>query len=271
MKQLNLALSGSGALLVVYVGILKACERAGRLPRIIAGTSGGSITAVLYAALRERGKTADDLEQLILNADWISMMDFRKWSNIIRVFTRHAVCNPRPLENFLYTNTHYLRFRDLTETDLRLTAYDCVHEKLKIFSRETTPNVLLADAARASSSLPFVYPVKKLGTQEYMDGGIMRNLPANLLPNDGSDSYCIVLKNQGTPTNYNMNFYREASAAVNGLMAGQELLDRTSAPWVDFVTIDTGYYDALDASMSMRAKRWLIQQGTKAMTEALVA
>ncbi|WP_374041106.1 patatin-like phospholipase family protein [Acidithiobacillus ferrooxidans] len=53
-----------------------------------------------------------------------------------------------------------------------------------MFSQTHTPDLPIATTARASSSLPFVYPPKRVGCALYVDGGLTNDIPGDLLPKD---------------------------------------------------------------------------------------
>lgn len=268
-RGLYVGLSGSGFLCPAEAGALQACEAAGMPPSLMSLTSGGAIVGVIYAALREAGRGAEDLTSIVLDVDWQPLMDFTAWSNLWRLATSASICDPKPLEEFLLHYTRGLKFKDLSQVDLRITAFDSSNQTLRVFSVHTDPDMLIGVAARRSSSLPFVYPD---ASGKYMDGGIMRNLPANLLPDEGVPRYCVVLNTNGKPNHrWRMCGYQKASAVVNGLMNGQQLLDRLSAPGVEFVDVECGALDALDATMPVATRHLLIEAGSDAMSKALTS
>ena len=194
----------------------------------MAGTSGGAIVAALYAMHRD----ASLLAGLVRTLDWVPMMDFRSnpfivIENGIRISTQEGWCDPKPLHDFLLEQTAYATFADI-DMDLKVTATDLQSGTLKMFSRDTTPMVKVADAVRASTSIPFVYPPMQIGGRAYVDGGVMRDIPANLLPNDGTDAICVYLTGHRKPTPYTHKLYQVASLTFNAILESQHVLDRKS-------------------------------------------
>ncbi len=60
-----------------------------------------------------------------------------------------------------------------------------------------------------------------------------------------------------------------ASLSVRNLLRGQEYLDRHSAPWVRFVSVDTGNLKVLDARMPRATRERLMELGRSGMERLL--
>ena len=159
--RLGVALSGGGARGFAHAGALKAIEEAGLKPDVIAGVSAGAIVAVLYAAgigpddmlrlFSERAFT--DFTSLQLGGGGLLGMD--KFRN----FIIKAIGGDRNLEDLDIPT--YIGVTDLD--------HGCPHEF------HTGP---VGPRMAASCSIPIVFrPVRIDGTY-YVDGGVLRNLPA---------------------------------------------------------------------------------------------
>ena len=68
--KVGMVLGGGGARGAAHIGVLKELERLQIPIDAIAGTSMGAIVGGLYAA----GKSADELEQLVLSLNWAEAM-----------------------------------------------------------------------------------------------------------------------------------------------------------------------------------------------------
>lgn len=266
--SIYVAFSGSGFLCPTEVGALLGLESKARRIEAIAGTSGGAIVAALYACHPD----AQELAGLVRSLDWLPLMRFGSWlsypAHAWRMMRQMGWCNPKPLHAFLLEQTAYARFRDL-EIDLKVTATDLQAGKLRVFSRDTSPQMLVADAVRASTSIPFVYPPMDIAGRAYVDGGVTLDLPARLLPNDGTEAICIRLHGTRKPNPYPSRIYQVASLTVNALLSGQHALDASSAPWVKMIDVQTGRLDALDASMPVADRNKLIRAGQQAGINAI--
>ena len=62
----GLALGGGGALGAAHVGVLKALREHHVLPKVVAGTSAGSLVGAAFAA----GLSIAKIEEAVLDADW---------------------------------------------------------------------------------------------------------------------------------------------------------------------------------------------------------
>jgi len=164
-RSIQVALSGSGFLLPVHVGALQAIHAAGFTVSALSGTSGGAIVAALYAG----NPNPDHLADLVLDTDWRPFMNFNSWTNAWRLLTRRGICATAALDTFLIYHTQGQSFADLP-LKLFLCATDLVQGQRVVFSHATTPALPIATAARASSSLPFVYPPKRIGSVLYVAG-----------------------------------------------------------------------------------------------------
>ncbi|MDE6444100.1 MAG: patatin-like phospholipase family protein [Muribaculaceae bacterium] len=157
----GMALSGGGAKGFSHIGVLKAFESFGIRPDILSGVSAGSIAASLYGA----GLTTDDIVQCFAEASGFS--DFTEWAI--------------PKEGFLKLN----RFGKLLESwlpvrnleDMKIPTVICAtdfdHGKSVGWSKgEIVPRVM------ASCSIPIIFQPVKINGVNYVDGGVLRNLPA---------------------------------------------------------------------------------------------
>jgi len=265
-KSIQIALSGSGFLLPAHLGALQATEAAGYRISALSGTSGGAIVAALYAT----NPNIPILTDLVLNTNWLPFMNFDSWTNGWRLLTRRGICSTAALDAFLIRHTRGQSFTDL-DLDLFICATNLSRGRRTVFSRAKTPNLSVATAARASSSLPFVYPPKRIGEALYVDGGLTDDIPGDLLPKSaGIPSVGVYLT--GIPPHLHGNeptLFALASLSVRDLLRGQEYLDRHAAPWVRFVAVDTGGLNMLNAGMSKSSREHLIELGRSGMDKLL--
>lgn len=159
--RLGIALSGGGARGFAHIGALKAIEEAGLKPDIIAGVSAGSIAGSLYAA----GIKLDDILPLFAHLGLTDFLSFplRRGAGI---FTLHK------LARFIEKNTGFTRLEDLP-TRLIIGATDFDHAVPACFTKGP-----LGRCVEASCSIPIVFAPVEIGGVHYVDGGVMRNLPA---------------------------------------------------------------------------------------------
>lgn len=160
-KTIGLALSGGGAKGFAHIGVLLAFERFGLKPDILAGVSAGSIAAVLYGA----GLSPEEIMKCFSDASKFG--DYTEWA-----IPREGFLKLDPFGKLL---EDWLPVKNLEELKVPVVvcATDLDHGKSIGWSKgEIVPRVL------ASCSIPIVFNPKKINGVNYVDGGVLRNLPA---------------------------------------------------------------------------------------------
>lgn len=158
--RLGIALSGGGARGFAHAGALKAIEEAGLKPDIIAGVSAGAIAAVLYAS----GIPADEI-----------MPRFsKKFSDYCKLSIREGdgFFSLTKMTKFLVTNTGVENLEDL-KIPTYIGATDFDHGVPAVFCSGP-----LGERVCASCSIPIVFRPVRIDGINYVDGGVLRNLPA---------------------------------------------------------------------------------------------
>lgn len=158
---IGLALSGGGAKGFSHIGVLMAFERSGIKPDIMSGVSAGSIASVLYSA----GLRPNDIIKCFTDAS--KFADFTEWAIPKEGFLK--------LDRFGKLLDEWLPVKYLEE--LRIPTVVCATDlqrgKSVGWSKgEIVPRVV------ASCSIPIIFNPKVINGVQYVDGGVLRNLPA---------------------------------------------------------------------------------------------
>ncbi len=156
---LGLALSGGTAKAVTHVGIIKALLEEGIPIDVIAGTSGGSIVASLFAS----GMPISEIEALANKLSW------RKLASI--KLTRLGFISSRRIEEFVRDYIGDAKFSDL-DIPCYVIATNLLTGNKHAFN---SGNVALA--VRASCSIPQIYLPVEIDGGYYVDGGLSEYLP----------------------------------------------------------------------------------------------
>lgn len=160
-NSLGVAFSGGGARGFSHVGVMKAFMKFGIAPNVISGVSAGSIAAVLYAA----GLTPEEIMECFLSQE--------KFANFTSVhLPKESLFR---LDRFARLLESWLPVKYLEELKLPtvVCATDFDHGKSIGWAKgEIVPRVV------ASCSIPIVFPPVKINGIHYVDGGVLRNLPA---------------------------------------------------------------------------------------------
>jgi NTE family protein len=118
-------------------------------------------------------------------------------------------------------------FHDMP-TPLVVISTDLTTQSIKIFSKEKTPKVSVADAVAASISIPFIFRPFNLDGLELVDGGLLSNFPAwvfdderqaldDFVPTFGFKLNNAVLKDNGVREKTTIDFVSDVfSTALSG-------------------------------------------------------
>lgn len=159
--RLGIALSGGGARGFAHAGALQAIEEAGLKPDVIAGVSAGSIAGVLYAA----GVPPTELVPLFSKAKFT---DFCK----LAIRDGGGLFSINNLKKFMVKHAGVENLEELS-IPMFVGATDLDHGVPAEF--HSGP---LGDRVMASCSIPIVFQPVKIDGINYVDGGVLRNLPA---------------------------------------------------------------------------------------------
>ncbi len=199
--QLALVLSGGGARCFAHIGVLKSLDEAGIKPDLIVGTSMGAVIGGLYAI----GYTGEEIEQLFLAIDWDEIfldkvnrdqlyISQKRWSPIGTFYlrideeyhlqaARGLVGGQRIMNTLSYLTYKAAHIRDFNDFSIpfRAVATNLVNGSTKVFKEG-----VLAEAMRASSSIPSIMEPFRIDGDIYLDGGITMNLPTAVAREGGA-------------------------------------------------------------------------------------
>lgn len=178
----NCIFTGGSSRGLCYVGVLKALEELNIEIDIYAGSSIGSLMAVFHAI----GYSAEEIEQEVDNLNLCAL--FRDFNfNILSDF---AFSKGNIYLNWLrekierkYYGKKYKKgkmkpvcFKDI-EKEIYITATEFETSQCFVFSKYTTPDVEIAFALRASSSMPGLLKPVRFQNKILIDGDILRARP----------------------------------------------------------------------------------------------
>lgn len=160
-NSVGLALSGGGARGFSHIGVFKAFDEFGIRPSVLSGVSAGSVAAVMYGA----GMSPKEMEECFV--DVTKLNDFISWklpgNSLLKI------------DKFGKLIESWLPVRNLE--DLKIPTIVCATDfergKSVGWSKgEIVPRVM------ASCSIPIVFEPVRIKDTYYVDGGVLRNLPA---------------------------------------------------------------------------------------------
>ncbi|KAF3999364.1 NTE family protein [Glaciimonas immobilis] len=171
--KIGLALGGGAARGFAHIGVIKALEAQGIVPDIIVGTSAGSVVGALYAA----GNNGFALQKLALKMDEAAFSD---WS--IPLFAKvSGVLKGIGIENYVNNTIGNVPIEKL-KIPFGAVATDLNSGQPILFRRGNT-----GLAVRASSAVPGVFQSVKIGSHQYVDGGLVAPVPVRFAKEMGAD------------------------------------------------------------------------------------
>ena len=263
--RVGLALSGGGVKAAAHIGVLQALKENGIEPYVVAGTSAGSMVAVLYAmgyTPEEMFKLFDYFSKLVVEADprfYISSMkENKKISGLL---------SGENIEKAVSQACEYKNIKMVNELKVPFSApaVDAIDGKEYIFTnmpeneKYHISQIEIAKAVRASCSFPAIYAPLKWNGHHFLDGGILDNVPAKEARRLGADKvisvtfppneqykgysiYSILLRTLDVMTNEIANINLQTSDYILALNTG-----RTSLLGIDKLEhcYKVGYEEAL--------------------------
>ena len=193
--KLGLALAGGGVRGAAHIGALKALEENGIKFDIVAGTSAGSMAAALYSM----GFTADEMLKILKTFG----------REMLGATPKSIIANMREkrdfhLRGFTTGQNIELIFKEIAITKdivnikdikmpLAITAVDLISGEKKVFTNSNIDrdyyikNIEIGKAVRASSSVPGVYSPLEFENYQFVDGGLLDNVPVTEVKKLGAD------------------------------------------------------------------------------------
>jgi NTE family protein len=169
--RIGLALGGGAARGFAHVGVIQVLEEAGLRPALVTGTSAGSLVAALYAS----GKSGAQLQQVAETMEEATIAD---WT--LQIFTRGALRGEALAK---YVNTQVgQRPIEAMAIPLGIVATDLNSGNEVLFQRGDT-----GTAVRASSAVPAIFQPVKIGSREYVDGGLVSPVPVRAARKMGAE------------------------------------------------------------------------------------
>ena len=255
--KVGLVLSGGGARGVAQIGVIRALERHGIPIDFIAATSMGAIVGGLYAA----GYTTQELESLAVTTDWDHVLSLTDETQRSQLFLDQKITGDRSFIAVRFENLQPI-FPSAVSSGQRLTDFlsdrmlQAVYypfpdfDHLKIPFRAMATDLVsgnrivlrdgsLAEALRASATVPLLFnPIEKDGMR-LVDGGLVSNIPVDVARDAGCDLVIVVNSSSGLRTADEMNAPWQTADQIMGIMM-KRVNERQMAEGDIIITPDVG-------------------------------
>ena len=272
-QSLGVAFGGGSARGIAHVGVIRWLEEH-RVPiDVAAGTSMGGLVGGAFAT----GMDARELEAFIVSLDWDQLFgassfvhknirrkaDARAYPSRLEFGLRGGIVPPTALNNGQHVelllgriSAPYYGIEDFDElpTPFRTVAVDLLSAR-QVVVRDGS----LADAMRATMSLPLVFPPVEVDGKVLIDGGTMNNVPADVVRAMGADR--VIAINVGELSDLEGVSYTMFGVAGNSLDAMMRASTRRALAEADVViSVPLEKYGSLD----WRRAGDLIEEGYRA-------
>ncbi|MBZ5614988.1 MAG: patatin-like phospholipase family protein [Acidobacteriia bacterium] len=271
---IGVALEGGGALGLAHIGVLQWFEDHHVPIDYIAGTSMGGLVGGLYAT----GKSPAELKAIVQKQDWDAIIegqtsyldlsfrhkeDQRALPTRIEFGLKKGLSLPSGLnsgqgvsllidrETLAYS--HNGSFDDLP-IPFRCVATNLVTGKAVVFDHGS-----IAQAMRSTMSIPGVFAPVRDGNNVYVDGGLLGNLPTDVVRKMGADVVIAVhLEIAPTDASKLQNLFSVLGRSVEVVIHQNEVQGLAAADLV--VNVDLKDFDSID----YKKAGTIIDRGTQA-------
>lgn len=209
-QKVGLVFSGGGAKGLAHIGTLKALEENNIPIDYITGTSMGAIVGAMYAS----GYSPAQIEKIALSDDFQDWVSGRYQSDYSFYFQKSSP-NPSMITAKMAIDTSLrLSFRPNLVNDIPLNfallelfsqasatakdnfdnlfvPYRCMASDILSQKSITVSKGSLAEAVRASMTVPLIYRPIKLDEKFVFDGGIYNNFPADVMQKEFKPDFII--------------------------------------------------------------------------------
>lgn len=154
-----------------HIGVLKVLESQKIPIHMIVGTSAGSLVGSLYAS----GKSAFELQGIAMKMEAENIIDY-DWK-----IWRGGLIKGEKIENFINSNIQNTPIEKLKIRYFAVATNASTGEEV-VFARGNT-----GMAVRASCSVPGVFQPSKIGSNTYIDGGVVSPVAVDVARRNGAD------------------------------------------------------------------------------------
>lgn len=249
--KVGLVLSGGGSRGLSQIGVLKVFEKYGIEPDIIAGTSIGGLIGGLYSS----GYTPDEIEDIVLTTSWDEVLELSEKSRRVNLFLDQKKIEDRSLITFslkamtptlpsslsygqqildlINKYTFNAKFKPRNNfSDLRYN-FSAVATNIDNGDMVVLNSGNLAEALKASMTLPLIYEPTIVNGNKLVDGGLTANIPVDVAREMGAD--IVVVVNSTSPLKEATELFNPLSTADQILSISMDKLNQVQLANADIV------------------------------------
>ncbi len=167
--KIGLALGSGSARGFAHLGVIKVLKEENIPISYIAGSSMGALVGSMYAA----GTDLDQLYKIITSFKRKYYLDF--------TVPKMGLIKGNRIKEFIGIFTHW---KNIEQLDIPLAV---VATNIKTGEKVVFKEGLVANAVRASISIPGIFTPEKIGEQLLVDGGVVDRVPVSVVKEMGAD------------------------------------------------------------------------------------
>lgn len=259
--KIGLVFEGGGALGLAHIGVITWLE-AHHIPvDYIAGTSMGGLVGGLYAT----GNSPAEIRQLMKSIDWDEVLrgqlpfqdlayrrkeDRRDYPSLIELGLKRGLSFPGGLNSGQQVqyilDRAALPYSNISNFDQLPIPFRCVATEMNTGSAHVFKDGSLSEALRSTMSLPGIFePVKTEDGKVYVDGGLLNNLPVDVVMTMGADVVIAVyLATAPFDKNAKQSIFSMMGDTIAVMIAANEKHNMEAADIL--ITVNLTGYTALD-------------------------
>lgn len=218
----HLVLSGGGLSGVVYIGAFRYLYENGLHDSIktVSGTSIGALFGLLFVL----GVSTEVMERAFSNLshDLVSIDITDVFSLATKMGMHPGIDLDKLLKSSMDVDVRRMTFKRLSRKygkSLHVCATNVATMAPTYFSDETTPDVLVIDAIRASMAIPIVFMPVTIDGAPYIDGGIVHCIPLGHCRGNESETLILSLSTKSlTQYQYPMSEHADVGVGIGNLL-----------------------------------------------------
>jgi len=198
--KIGICLCGGGARGIAHIGVLQALEEHGIAVEAVSGASMGAIVGALYAS----GKKPLEILKIVESAKLYKLVSWHVPINglVDLSYLKKLIIKNIPSDNF---------------ASLKKKMYVAI-SNLHTGQCEIIGSGSLFDTIIASASIPLVFKPIQLGNYQYVDGGLLNNLPVEPLVETCDFTIGVNVNAHVFPENPSWNLWNIATRSFDLIM-----------------------------------------------------
>jgi NTE family protein len=225
--KIGLALGSGGPRGLAHIGIIKALEESNIPIDFIAGSSIGAMIGGFYAV----GLDIKKIEEMALETNW------RRMFSLIDPHLKEGLISGEKIKTFIEDYINGEKFEDC-KIPFVAVATDLKTGEVVVFNKGK-----MAQAIRASISMPLVFKSVKINGRTLADGGLSAPIPVEIVRDMGADIVIAVnLDKHYQDEEWIPGWYNIANDSLNILRHHLALLNTANADIVIDINVGKSYW-----------------------------